>query len=122
MVEETYSVVGILEDMNKTLKSLEGYVPRFFTGASKLFDENISNSNLTHTNQNPNKKPIKNSTRKYLESKFSVEIEFYEFCQQRLNQQVQSLREKTSLGKEKDFQNVISEAKFDIQAEDYVLL
>ena len=108
--------------MNKTLKSLEAYVPRFFTGASKLFDENISNSNLTHTNQNPNKKPIKNSTRKYLESKFSVEIEFYEFCQQRLNQQVQSLREKTSLGEEKDFQNVISEAKFDIQAEDYVLL
>ena len=42
--------------MNKTLKTLEGYVPRFFTGASKLFDENISNSNLTHTNQNPNKK------------------------------------------------------------------
>ena len=114
--------------MKKTLKSFEAYVPRFFTGASKLFDENISNSNITHTNQNPNKKPIKDSTRKYLESKFSVEIEFYEFCQQRLNQQVQSLSEKTSLEQEKkeeiniDFQNVISEVNVDIQAEDYVLL
>ena len=111
--------------MNKTLKSLEAYVPRFFTGASKLFDENRSNSNMTHTNQNPNKKPIKNSTRKYLESKFSIEIEFYEFCQQRLNQQVQSLSE-TSLEEEKedniDLQNAISEDNFDIQAEDYVLL
>ena len=64
-----------------------------------------------------------------MESKFSVEIEFYEFCQQRLNQQVQSLSEKTSLEQELkkeeiniDFQNAISEVNVDIQAEDYVLL
>ena len=32
-VEKHYAVVGILEDLNKTLTVLEHYVPRFFKGA-----------------------------------------------------------------------------------------
>ena len=32
-VEKHYAVVGLLEDLNKTLTVLEHYVPRFFKGA-----------------------------------------------------------------------------------------
>lgn len=36
-VEKHYSVVGVLEEMDVTLKVLEKYIPRFFTGASKVY-------------------------------------------------------------------------------------
>lgn len=36
-VEKNYAVVGILEDLNKTLTVLEHYVPRFFKGASSVY-------------------------------------------------------------------------------------
>ena len=32
-VERHYAVVGVLEELNKTLTVLEHYVPRFFKGA-----------------------------------------------------------------------------------------
>ena len=37
IVEHEYSVVGILEKMNETLRVMERYVPRFFRGASKIY-------------------------------------------------------------------------------------
>ena len=37
VVEFEYSVVGVLEDMHRTLNVLEHYVPRFFSGASRLY-------------------------------------------------------------------------------------
>ena len=67
------------------------YVQKFFRNAKKIFNENESNLTLTHTNKNPFRKPINNQTRTYLERKFSVEIEFYEFCKQRLHNQLKSL-------------------------------
>ena len=36
-VEKHYAVVGLLEDLNKTLTVLEHYVPRFFKGALKTY-------------------------------------------------------------------------------------
>ena len=36
-VEKHYAVVGILEEMNKTLTVLEHYVPRFFKGALNTY-------------------------------------------------------------------------------------
>ena len=36
-VEKNYAVVGILEEMNKTLTVLEHYVPRFFKGALNTY-------------------------------------------------------------------------------------
>lgn len=36
-VEKHYSVVGVLEEMDVTLKVLENYIPRFFTGASQVY-------------------------------------------------------------------------------------
>ena len=67
------------------------YVQKFFRNAKKIFNENESNLTLTHTNKNPIRKPINNQTRTFLERKFSVEIEFYEFCKQRLHNQLKSL-------------------------------
>ena len=45
---------------------------------------------LTHTNKNPHKKALKAETRAWLESQSQVEIEFYEFCRQRLHKQLQA--------------------------------
>ena len=36
-VEKSYAVVGVLEELNKTLTVLEHYVPRFFKGAKDLY-------------------------------------------------------------------------------------
>lgn len=36
-VEESYAVVGVLEDLNSTLTVLEHYIPRFFQGATHVF-------------------------------------------------------------------------------------
>ena len=36
-VEKHYAVVGVLEELNKTLTVLEHYVPRFFKGAKDLY-------------------------------------------------------------------------------------
>ena len=122
MVEQIYSVVGVLEDLDSTFKALEAYIPKFFRTAKEIYDENTSNLTITQTNKNPNKKPIKNSTRIYLESRFDVEIEFYEFCKQRLQKQVKNL--KTTLSQDDENQvwpDQLAENSI-IQADDYVLL
>ena len=36
-VEKHYAVVGVLEEMNKTLTVLEHYIPRFFKGATDIY-------------------------------------------------------------------------------------
>jgi hypothetical protein len=36
-VEKHYAVVGVLEELNKTLTVLEHYVPRFFKGALDVY-------------------------------------------------------------------------------------
>lgn len=36
-VEQHYAVVGVLEEMDVTLQVYEKYIPRFFTGATKVY-------------------------------------------------------------------------------------
>ena len=36
-LEKHYAVVGVLEELNKTLTVLEHYVPRFFKGAKDVY-------------------------------------------------------------------------------------
>lgn len=38
-IEHYYAVVGVLEQFNKTLAVFEEYVPAFFSGAAKLYDD-----------------------------------------------------------------------------------
>ena len=92
IVEKSYSVVGILEDLNSTFEALEAFIPKFFRNAKELYEENLHNLTLTHTNKNPYKKPLKNETRALLEKQFKVEIEFFEFCRQRLHNQLKSVK------------------------------
>ena len=37
VVERTYAVVGVLEEMDKSLTVLEHFIPRFFSGAKELY-------------------------------------------------------------------------------------
>ena len=36
-VERHYAVVGVIEELNKTLTVLENYIPRFFMGALEAY-------------------------------------------------------------------------------------
>lgn len=37
-VEENYPVVGVLEDLDKTLTVLDHYIPRFFKGVKDVYN------------------------------------------------------------------------------------
>ena len=45
-VEKHYAVVGVLEELNKTLTVLEHYVPRFFKGAKDVYWSECNISDL----------------------------------------------------------------------------
>merc|ERR1712223_1598188 len=64
-VEKHYAVVGVLEELNKTLTVLEHYVPRFFKGAKDVYWNEVQI--------------------------FSRELEFFDFCKQRLHKQYLAL-------------------------------
>ncbi|KOB68228.1 Pipe, partial [Operophtera brumata] len=65
VVEEQYAVVGVLEDMNSTLMALERYPP------------------------------VSEAVKNIVRANFTREIEFYEFCRQRLHMQLRALRDPT---------------------------
>jgi len=88
-VEENYAVVGILEEMNKTLTVLEHYVPRFFKGALNTYWEEIHM--YSKINRNIYKPPVSEATKEIVRKNFTREIEFFEFCKQRLHKQYMAL-------------------------------
>ncbi|KAJ8713554.1 hypothetical protein PYW07_013924 [Mythimna separata] len=91
VVEEQYAVVGVLEDMNSTLTALERYVPRFFRGALKLYWEEVNT--FARINRNNYKPPVSEEVKNIVRANFTREIEFYEFCKQRLHMQLRALRD-----------------------------
>ena len=121
IVEEKYSVIGILEDLESTFSVLQAYVPKFFRNAKEIFKDNESNLTLTHTNKNPIKKPINNQTRTFLEKKFSVEIEFYEFCKQRLYNQLKTVKNLENSDNSSGWPDQIATNEI-VPVDDYVLL
>ena len=88
-VEKNYAVVGILEEMNKTLTVLEHYVPRFFKGALNTYWEEIHM--FSKINRNIYKPPVSEATKEIVRRNFTREIEFFEFCKQRLHKQYMAL-------------------------------
>ncbi|KAF0296222.1 Heparan sulfate 2-O-sulfotransferase pipe [Amphibalanus amphitrite] len=76
-VEKYYAVVGVLEEMNKTLTVLEHYIPRFFAGASDIYQEE---KRLSNVNKNSYKPPVAEYVKDIVRKNFTHEIEFYEFC------------------------------------------
>ena len=110
-VEKHYAVVGILEELNKTLTVLEHYVPRFFKGALntywskrystiQLMYRSILNASFwlsdevhmySKINRNIYKPPVAEATKEIVRKNFTREIEFFEFCKQRLHKQYLAL-------------------------------
>ena len=88
-VERFYSVVGITEDMSKTIKVLEDKMPGMFKGANDEYFNNTKVKAFRH--KNPYKLPVSPKVKDMLVDKFKHEIDFYLFCKQRLEHQYQSL-------------------------------
>jgi hypothetical protein len=109
-VEQQYAVVGVLEDFNVTLTVFEHYIPRFFRGASNVYygkyffillillrvlviDKYSSKNMLTgemglhKVNQNAFKPTVSEAVKDIVRQNFTREIEFYQFCRQRLYRQ-----------------------------------
>lgn len=84
-VESQYAVVGVLEDLNTTLTVLEKYVPRFFSGASSVYFNEVNV--LQKINKNNFKPPVSEEIKNLVRRNFTKEIEFYQFCKQRLYKQ-----------------------------------
>lgn len=89
-VEKHYAVVGVLEDLNTTLTVLENYVPKFFKGASEIYWDEISKYNTI--NRNTFKPQVDEKVKEIVRKNFTKEIEFYEFCKQRLHKQLYAIK------------------------------
>lgn len=87
-VERHYAVVGILEEINMTLTVLEHYVPRFFKGAKKLYWDEVKYSKV---NKNIYKPKVQQRVKEIVRQNFTREMEFYNFCRQRLHKQYAAL-------------------------------
>ena len=83
-VEKYFAVVGILEQMQKSLQVFEDYVPRYFANARKIYKDMMREK---HVNKNQYKPYTPNYIRSLIAPNFTLEIDFYEFCKQRLNKQ-----------------------------------
>ncbi len=112
-VEKHYAVVGVLEELNKTLTVLEHYVPRFFKGALntywskynflplslQLMNNSFSDEIKVYSkiNRNIYKPPVAETTKDIVRQNFTREIEFFEYCRQRLHKQYLALNLDNSL-------------------------
>ena len=91
-VEKYYSVVGVMEEEELSLKLFEKYLPRFFARIFEFYfneDENHVQDGHRVANTNPLSKPCTNFTRQnlLLSPVFTLEYEFYDFIKQRLHMQ-----------------------------------
>ncbi|KAL7734363.1 hypothetical protein ACLKA6_010698 [Drosophila palustris] len=88
-VEREYAVVGTWEHTNETLAVLEAYIPRYFADASKMY---YSGLHAGKSNDNPMKPHIRQEIVDMVRRNFTREIEFYQFCRQRLHKQYLALK------------------------------
>ncbi|KAG8041007.1 hypothetical protein G9C98_001995 [Cotesia typhae] len=89
-VEKHYAVVGVLEDINTTLTVLENYIPQFFEGATELYWDEMNS--FKKINRNSFKPPVSEAIKEMVRKNFTREIEFYQFCRQRLHRQLRALK------------------------------
>ena len=80
-----FSVVGLTEHFNASLKVLEKYLPRYFQGAQDLIKKEEA------TNVNRFKPQVSAEVKNILARNMSREIDFYHRVKQRLFQQLASL-------------------------------
>lgn len=94
-VDANFAVVGILEDMDTTVQVLEAYIPKFFRGAEALWED--KKVEFRKINQNWHKRKVSDQIRELVAKNMTNELEFYEFCKQRLYRQKTLLYEHETL-------------------------
>jgi dermatan/chondrotin sulfate uronyl 2-O-sulfotransferase UST len=87
-VDKYFAVVGVLEKMQESLQVLENYVPFYFKNARNVFKI----MKKSHTNANTIKPKVSNFIKSLVATNFTQEIEFYEFCKQRLYRQYLTIK------------------------------
>ncbi|XP_036336971.1 heparan sulfate 2-O-sulfotransferase pipe-like [Rhagoletis pomonella] len=102
-VEEEYAVVGTWEDTNVTLSVLENYIPSYFRGAKNMYFMGMQNNIENH---NPMKPEIGEDIKEMVRKNFTQEIEFYQFCRQRLHKQYFAIKLKELMAVDKDLQKI----------------
>jgi len=81
-VVKHYAVVGVLELWDETLEVLEDTLPFFFKGASEMYRNKYNQ--VRKMAQNFHKGFVSEEVKDIVRKNFTREIEFYEFCKQRL--------------------------------------
>lgn len=74
-----------------SLKVLEGYLPRFFAGSYDIYKSKL---NGLKVNKNFLKPEVNHEIKDILSKNMTREIEFYNFCRQRLVQQYDVIKSK----------------------------
>ena len=104
---------------DKSLETIEAMVLKFYRNARDIHKKNKANKDVTHTNKNPNKKKVDGKVRKLLENRFDKELDFYNFCVQRLQKQWKNVR---SISKYNDDSEWPSQLTNNVTDETFVML
>ncbi|TRY71697.1 hypothetical protein TCAL_01018 [Tigriopus californicus] len=88
-VDSHFAVVGILEEMDKSMTVLEHFLPRFFKGVKTVYNKN--KQYWGNVNKNKFRPEVSNHVRNLVRQNMTREVEFYEYCKQRLHKQYLSL-------------------------------
>ena len=86
-VEKYYAVVGVLEEMTKSVAVFENYIPKYFKNASNTYQDILITTNDEELNKNLYKPRVPQKALEELRHNFSLEIDFYNFCKSRLQKQ-----------------------------------
>jgi len=88
-VDRHYPVVGVLEELDKSLFVMQSLVPKFFRGISDLF----GNGNAIHGNRQSyeSKRSRDTGIEQIIKSQLQTEYEFYDFLKKRLLMQADKL-------------------------------
>ena len=89
-VSKYYLVVGITEMWDETLEVLEYNLPFFFKGAREMYAKKFKE--VRRMSQNFHKGFVSEEIKNIVRANFSREIEFYEFCKERLKLQLSEIR------------------------------
>ncbi|KAG7173230.1 Heparan sulfate 2-O-sulfotransferase hst-2-like [Homarus americanus] len=96
VVSEDYSVVGLVKHMELTLQLMETLVPRYLTGALKIY-ENIRQREHMIVNKNQKKPEVPTVIQKELSRRMVYDLDFYNFLEQRLFEQKETFLSKQSI-------------------------
>ena len=92
-VEKYFAVVGIMERWQESLQLFEHYVPAYFRNARKIFNSTYKrNTYKLDININDVKPKTPEYIKKIVSMNFTLELEFYEFCQQRFHRQLLAIK------------------------------